>query len=348
MISTQQRIGFVGLGGMGLGMACRLAESGYPLTVYNRTRSKTAEPEKLGARVAGSPKEVATAADVVVVSLADEAAVRSALFGSFGALAGLRPGGCVIDTSTVPPDFPREVEARAAEMGCTSLDARVLGNPDHARNGELRIMVGGDEAVFRELLPILETLGKEVVYLGGHGMGAVMKLVLNMLMGVQMPALAEAIVYGERAGLPRAKILETIAKSGYSSPMMKFRCGLMGRRAFDHAAFKLALMRKDMMLVLQQCQELGVPIPVSQMAHSMLTAAQQRGLADLDVAAILAFMEEISGLGDRYPWPIDADGKAIPGRPATGRPGPDGANGGAPRGRPTEPAEVAAPPGAKP
>src|SRR6185503_5348868 len=128
--------------------------------------------------------------------------------------------------------------------------------------------------VFEAVKGILETIGKEVSYLGASGMGATMKLVLNMLMGVQMPALAEAVVFGERAGLPRAKILQMIASSGYSSPVMSFRCGMMGRRSFDQAAFKLALMRKDMMLVLEECQKLDVPIPVSETAYSMLTAAK--------------------------------------------------------------------------
>jgi 3-hydroxyisobutyrate dehydrogenase len=335
---AKQRIGFIGMGGMGLGMACRLAESGFPIAVYNRTRAKCAPAEQLGARVADSPRAVAAEAEVVMLSLADQYAVREMLFGEQGVFAALPKGGCIVDMSTVPPDFPRQLDEEAKQAGYSSLDARVLGNPEHARNGELRVMVGGEEAVFQSVLGILETIGKEVTFLGGHGLGATMKLVLNMLMGVQMPALAEAVVYGERAGLPRGKILEMIAKSGYSSPVMKFRCGMMGRRAFDDVAFKLALMRKDMMLVLEECQRLDVPIPVSETAYSMLTAAKQRGLGDLDVAAVLAFMEEISGLRD-YPWPIGPDGKPIPGKPGGGPP-----MGGPPMGGP----RMGGPPGGPP
>jgi len=129
-----------------------------------------------------------------------------------------------------------------------------------------------------------------------------MKLVLNMLMGVQMPALAEAVVFGERAGLDRKDILEMISKSGYSSPVMSFRCAIMEQRNFDFAAFKLALMRKDMMLVLGESQKLDVPMPVSESAYAALTAAQQQGLGDKDVAAILAFQERMAGL-EGYEWP---------------------------------------------
>jgi 3-hydroxyisobutyrate dehydrogenase len=228
---------------------------------------------KAGARVADSPADAAREADVVCLSLADQDVVSQMLFGDDGAMSSLREGGYILDMSTVPPDFARALAARAADAGRRALDACVLGNPMHSRQGELRVMVGGDEADFRATQGILETIGKEVTYLGESGMGATMKLVLNMLMGVQMPALAEAVVFGERAGLDRSKILEMIAKSGYSSPVMSFRCVLMEQRNFGLAAFKLGLMRKDMMLVLDECQRLGVPMPVSESAHAMLTAA---------------------------------------------------------------------------
>jgi 3-hydroxyisobutyrate dehydrogenase len=204
--------------------------------------------------------------------------------------------------STLPPSFACELATRAAEAGYRALDACVLGNPQQAREGELRVMVGGDEADLRAVEGILGTVGKEVTHLGANGMGATMKLILNMLMGVQMPSLAEAVVLGERAGLPRETILRMIAASGFSSLVMKFRCELMGRRAFDDPSFRLSLMRKDMLLALTESQQLGVPMPVAESAYLMLTAAKQQGLGDLDVAAILAFQERLSGM-DEYPWP---------------------------------------------
>jgi 3-hydroxyisobutyrate dehydrogenase len=304
----KQRIAFVGLGVMGAGMASRLVESGYEVAVYNRTRSKAEEVGELGARVADSPADAAREADVVMLSLANQAVVSKLLFEEGGVFESLREGGYVVDMSTVPPDFARELSGRAREGGYRALDACVLGNPFHARQGELRVMVGGDEGDFRAVEPLLEGVGKEVTYVGDSGMGATMKLVLNMLMGVQMPALAEAVVFGERAGLDREKILEMISKSGYSSPVMSFRCAIMGQRNFELAAFKLGLMRKDMTLVLSESQKLSVPMPVSESAYAMLTAAEQQGLGDLDVASILAFQERMTGL-EGYPWP-GADGGA--------------------------------------
>lgn len=313
------RVAFIGLGSMGAGMAARLVESGYPVVVYNRTRSKAESLAELGAGVAASPAEAASAADVVLTSLSDEAAVSAVLLGSDGALAALPRGGYAIDLSTVPPAFARRVSAEAAAIGCHALDACVYGAPWHARTGELRVLVGAEsEADFQAVEGILRTIGKEVSYMGPSGMGAMTKLVVNMLMGVQMPALAEAIVLGERAGLSREALLGLIAGSGYASPVMSFRCDLMRRRAFANPAFRLSLMRKDMKLAMAEAQDLGVPLPVAESAYTMLTAAQQQGLGDLDVGAVLAFQERLAGL-EAYPWPLDGPEPAAPearGRPA--------------------------------
>ncbi|HYB30315.1 MAG TPA: NAD(P)-dependent oxidoreductase [Solirubrobacteraceae bacterium] len=299
---VRPRIAFIGLGMMGNGMACRLADQGFPLSVFNRTREKASEVEKLGARITDSPADAAQTADVLMVSLADQNVVSSLLWGDDGAMVTLPEGGYVVDMSTVPPDYARTEAARVAESGGHRLDACVLGNPFHARSGELRVMVGGEETDAAALQPIFETIGKEVAYMGPAGMGATMKLVLNMLMGVQMPALAEALVLGEAAGLPREKMLQMISGCGYSSPVMDFRCQIIGQRNFDFAAFKLGLMRKDMMLTLEEAHKLGVPMPVTDASYSSLTAARSLGLGDKDVGAIVAYQERVSGISG-YDWP---------------------------------------------
>ncbi len=299
---SKQRVGFIGLGGMGSGMACRLAESGYEISVYNRTRSKAEEAESLGARIADSPADAAREADVVMLSLANHDVVNAFLHGPDGVFSTLMPGSYICDMSTVPPDFARALSEKAAGAGYHALDTCVYGAPFHARSGDLRVMVGGDETAFAGVSDVLHAIGKQVTYLGGSGMGAYMKLVLNLLKGVQMPALAEAIVFGEKAGLPRDKILEMINGTGYSSPVMNLRCGIIGRRDFEKSLFKLELMRKDMKLVSSEAARMGVPMPVSESAHQMLTAAMQQGLGELDVGAIIAFQERMTGMQD-YPWP---------------------------------------------
>ncbi len=300
----RQRLAFVGLGGMGGGMACRLAESGFPLSVYNRTTSKADEVAGLGATVAATPAEAATGAEVALLSLADEHIVEQLIYGEGGLTETLAPGSFLVDMSTVSPDFARANAVRATEAGYRVLDACVLGNPFHARSGDLRVMIGGEAADVEAVRPVFETIGKQVLHVGENGMGASMKLVLNLLMGIQMPALAEALVFGEHLGLTRADMLGLIKGSGYSSPVMDFRCDLIEQRAFDFAAFKLGLMQKDVRLVLDEAHQRDVPMPVSEAAFSALTAAKRQGLGALDVSAIVAFQERFSGMS-AYAWPVD-------------------------------------------
>jgi 3-hydroxyisobutyrate dehydrogenase len=299
------KIAFIGLGAMGGGMVSRLLASGANVTVYNRTRSRGEALAAEGAALATTPAAAAQGAEVVFLSLATSEVVEELLFGEHGVVEGLPEGAVVADMSTVAPDFAVASQARLAATGHRGLDACVLGNAQHAKDGELRFMIGGTAEDVAALEPVIEPLAKEVVHLGPGGRGATAKLALNLLMGVQMQALVEAIAFGERAGLDRGALIKLIAAGGYSSPMMKFKAGVMARRAFEKADFRLKLMRKDLGLVLAETQRLGVPMPTTATSYDWLTAAQNRGLGEHDVAALLAFMETVSGLDD-YPWPGEA------------------------------------------
>jgi 3-hydroxyisobutyrate dehydrogenase len=299
------KIAFIGLGAMGGGMVSRLLATGANVTVYNRTRARGEALETEGAVLATTPAAAAQGAEVVFLSLATSEVVEQLLFGEHGVVEGLPEGAIVADMSTVAPDFAVALQSRLATTGHRGLDACVLGNAQHARDGELRFMIGGAAADVAALEPAIEPLAKQVVHLGDGGMGATAKLALNLLMGVQMQALVEAIAFGERAGLDRKALITLIAAGGYSSPMMKFKAGVMARRAFEQPDFRLKLMRKDLGLVLAETSRLGVPMPTTAASHDWLTAAQNRGLGDHDVAALLAFMESVSGL-DNYPWPGEA------------------------------------------
>jgi len=301
-MTGERKVGFIGLGAMGGGMVARLLEAGQHVTVYNRTRSRGAELAERGAVLADTPAEAAAGAEVVFLSLATSDVVESLLFGENGAVEGLPKGAIVADMSTVAPDFARDLAARLATTAHRALDACVLGNAQHAKDGELRFMIGGTEEDAAALTPVIEPLAKEVVHLGPSGMGATAKLALNLLMGVQMQALTEAIVFGERAGLNRGVLIKLIAASGYSSPMVKFKSGVMARRAFEKPDFRLKLMRKDLGLVLAECQRLGVPMPTTSASYDYLTSALNKGLGEHDCAALLAFMESVSDV-DKYPWP---------------------------------------------
>lgn len=292
---TIARIGFVGLGAMGSSMAIRLAEAGFDVAAYNRSQAKAAPLAAHGISIAGTPAQAAAGADAVMLSLATEEAVREVLTGPEGALAAARPGTLVADTSTVSPEAARALAAIVTQAGHRALDACVVGNARHARDGELRFMIGGAEADVSALRPVLDVLAKEVVRVGGHGMGATAKVTMNLLMGVQLQALAEAVVFGERAGLPREQLIEMIAASGFSSPVMRFKAGVMSRRAFGQADFRLSLMRKDLLLALAAAQRMGVPMPATTASYEVLTMAVNAGLGEHDCAAVLTEVERLAG-----------------------------------------------------
>ncbi|WP_018681555.1 NAD(P)-dependent oxidoreductase [Actinokineospora enzanensis] len=284
------RIGFLGLGAMGAGMARRLLAAGYPVSVYNRTTVKAEALRTHGATVAASPTEALAGADVVLLSLATADVVEELLFTS-GALTAANPGAVVADMSTVSPAAAQASAARIEAAGRRALDACVLGNARHAEEGELRFMIGGGASDVDSVRPVLEVLSKEIVHLGPSGKGATAKIALNLIMGVQMQVLAEAVVLGEAAGLDRGQLIDMIAASGYSSPVMRFKSGVMSRRDFTRPDFRLSLMRKDLQLAVDQAAELDVPLPATAASLEVLTAAESAGHGDLDCAAVLLQVE---------------------------------------------------------
>lgn len=298
---TAPKIAFIGLGAMGGGMASRLLDSGAHVTVYNRTRAKGEELATRGAVLADTPAEAAAGAEVVFLSLATSEVVETLLFGPGGVVETLPKGALVADMSTVAPDFAVALHSRLASTGHRGLDACVLGNAQHAKDGELRFMIGGTAEDVAAIRPVIAHLSKEIVHLGESGKGATAKLALNLLMGVEMQALAEAVVFGEKAGLDRSTLIRLIAASGYSAPVMKFKAGVMARRAFENPDFRLKLMRKDLGLVLAETQRLGVPMPATAASHDWLTNAKNQGLGEHDCASIITILEQASGL--EYPWP---------------------------------------------
>ncbi|WP_344332704.1 NAD(P)-dependent oxidoreductase, partial [Kitasatospora putterlickiae] len=273
--SPVTRIGVIGLGVMGGGMASRLLDRGHRIVVHNRTPERAAPFAARGAEVAATPAELAARVDVVLLSLASEAAVEERLFGADGVLETLPAHGVVMDTSTVSPDFARSVAERVAGCGRGCVDACVIGNGRHARDGELRFMVGGPAAAFERVGPVLEPLAKEVRHLGPSGLGATAKVMLNVLMGVEMQVLAESVTLAQRAGIDRELALSMISESGFSSPVMRYKAGVMRHRAYGDPQFRLDLMRKDLRLATAEAGRLGVATPVCDATHETLVAAAE-------------------------------------------------------------------------
>ncbi len=189
---TKTRVGFIGLGLMGAPMAANVAKAGHPLTVYNRSADKALRLAELGAEVAETPLQVAARSDVVITMLSDAPAVEQVLRGEEGLLAGGRVGEVLIDMSTVSPEQSRSIAIEVEARGWRKLEAPVYGSTGPARDGTLGIMVGGDEALFREQRELLCAMGKNIFYMGPMGAGTLTKLAFNLMVAAQVASLAEA------------------------------------------------------------------------------------------------------------------------------------------------------------
>jgi 3-hydroxyisobutyrate dehydrogenase len=288
------RIGFIGLGNMGSRMAMRLIDAGYPVTVYNRTRSKAQPLAQRGAQVADTPRALAASSDVVMSSVLDDAAVDEAMFGPDGALAGARPGTIFVDLSTVYPATSRKVYEAAKQTGCAMLDASVSGSTPQAETGTLVVFIGGEQGTYQCVKPVLDVLGKEQHYMGPTGSGATMKVVVNTLLGVGMQAVAEAVALGEKAGLEKNRLIDVLEQTAVVSPSQKVKLE-NGRRDDYPVTFALRLMWKDFGLVLRLAQELAVPMPATAIAHQMCTIEEARKVEE-DFSAVIRMQEELAGI----------------------------------------------------
>jgi 3-hydroxyisobutyrate dehydrogenase-like beta-hydroxyacid dehydrogenase len=254
------RVGFAGIGRMGLPMARNVLAAGYPLPVINRTPERCAPLVEGGANQAGTPAELAAASDVVITMVADGDAVRALLDGPDGLLAGADSGLVLAEMSTIGPLAAREIAAHCAERGVAMIDAPVSGSIAVATAGELTILAGGDAEALERARPVLDAMSKAVLPLGPSGAGAAMKLGLNLIIGATVQSVSEALVLAEASGIEREAAYDAIAASVVGSTYVGYK-----REAFldpdgTPTAFTLDLMRKDLGLALELGAVAGVPL----------------------------------------------------------------------------------------
>ncbi|MEV4330939.1 NAD(P)-dependent oxidoreductase [Streptomyces sp. NPDC049597] len=275
-------VAVLGLGTMGSGLATRLLAQGVQVRVWNRTPERTEPLARAGAVAAGRPSEAVEGTTAAICTVADGDALGAVLHGPDGVLARGDYPGSLICASTVAPD---EVVRLAGDVPSV-MDVGMLGNRDHARDGELRLFVGGEERVFTAGRPLLDMLGKEVVHLGALGSGMRMKLLLNLLMGIEVQAMAEAAELAAATGLDKQLVLKTIAGSGFASPVMSFKSRRLATGRFDEPDFRLRLMAKDLMLATEQASAAGLSLPLTAAAATTHVRATEQGLGDKDCAAV--------------------------------------------------------------
>jgi 3-hydroxyisobutyrate dehydrogenase-like beta-hydroxyacid dehydrogenase len=292
MRESTPRIGFVGLGRMGGAMAHRLLAAGYPLSGTARTREHLDPLLAEGLRRRDTPRAVAEVAEIVFTSLPDDEAVNAVASGEDGILAGLASDAVWVEMSTVSPRASREVAVRVRERGARMLDAPVSGSVPQAQTGTLTIMVGGDKDAYARLEPILRDLGTPT-HVGGNGQGLVLKLAINISLGVQMLAFAEGLVLAERSGIDRDLALAIMIQSAIGSPMLKARASNIFDLP-DEAWFDLDFMHKDIDLALAAAGELHIPLPTAARTEEILTAAHALGYGGSDLAALFEVLEQMT------------------------------------------------------
>jgi 3-hydroxyisobutyrate dehydrogenase-like beta-hydroxyacid dehydrogenase len=284
MTADRGVIGFVGLGAMGAPLAGRLLDGNRVLGT-NRTRGKANALIERGLTWRDTPREVASGADVVFSMVTDDAALDAITSGPDGILAGLRPGAFYVDMSTVSPQASRELAARVRAAGAMMIDAPVSGSVPAAENGSLSIMVGGPEAAFRAVEPLLRRLGSTITHVGGNGQGLLLKLAINVSLASQMLAFSEGLLLAERGGIDSEQAAGAMAASSIGSPMLQARAPLVLHPP-EHAWFDMRLMHKDIRLALRAARDADVPLPSALAADRVLGVAETMGYGHRDIAEL--------------------------------------------------------------
>jgi 3-hydroxyisobutyrate dehydrogenase-like beta-hydroxyacid dehydrogenase len=288
-VSGSLRVAVVGTGRMGSAMVGRLVDAGHDVSVFNRTKSRaTALAEEHDIAVAPTAREAVSSADVVVVSLADDAAVRAAYLGADGLVAGLRAGTVVADTSTVDPATIHALGDDVARVGATLIDTPVSGSVSSVQSGKLLVMAGGDEAALARAQPVLDAFASRVISLGPLGSGATMKLVVNSMVHGLNAALAEALVLAEKAGVVRSAAYEVIASSAVAAPFVLYKRAAYENPDDTPVAFALDLVAKDLDLAATLAARVGADVPQLVTNRAVVQRAIDAGLGQADLSALAA------------------------------------------------------------
>jgi 3-hydroxyisobutyrate dehydrogenase-like beta-hydroxyacid dehydrogenase len=288
-----QKIGFIGLGIMGDPMARNVVTAGFDLLVFNRTAEKAAPHEKLGAKMASSPKAVAESVDVVILMLSDIQAIEDVLHGDDGVLAGMTTGKVLINMSTVSPAYTQKVADTCAARSIIYVDAPVSGSRKPAEEGALVILAGGPEDKIAELEPLLLTMGKKVVYCGEAGKGSSMKMAVNLLLGTVTAGLCEAVNLGQKCGLDTETIVDTILAGAMGCVLYEIKKPMIVEGSYG-AQFPLKHMTKDLRFALQTADDNGAAAPIGNAIFQVYRQSMGHGLGDQDFAAVKKTLERMN------------------------------------------------------
>ena len=287
------KIGFIGTGIMGRPMALNLIKAGHELFTWGR-RFDTVEPLLVaGALGKGTPAEVAAAVDITITMLPGTTEVEQIVLGERGLMHGARPGSIIVDMSTIAPSAARRIAGELAARGIHMLDAPVSGGQAGAQQGTLSIMAGGEAMVFERVQPLFEVLGKNIVHVGGHGAGQVVKACNQVVISLTMEGVAEAILLAKNNGVDPAKMREALMGGYANSKILEVH----GQRMLEgnyKAGFKVKLHHKDMGIVMDNAHENHTPLPGAEVVARQIASLMDAGEAELDSTAIMLALERLS------------------------------------------------------
>lgn len=289
----QPTIGFLGLGIMGSAMASNLLRAGYPLWVYNRTAAKAEPLQAAGATLASSPLNLAENADIIIAMVTGPDALEALLWGEQGAAGGFTAGKTFINMSSVPPRYTLELAEELAPLEVRFIDAPVSGTKKPAKEGKLVILAGGDRDKIANLEPIFRALGQKVVYCGPVGQGSMMKMAINLLLGVMMTGLAESLNFAQKNNLDREALLEVVASGALNCGLFQMKAEMLRTGMFP-ANFPLKHMSKDLKFIIDTAYDTGAPVPAAHAVLQLFRAGVGFRLGDEDFAAVFKVLEHMN------------------------------------------------------
>ena len=293
MSKKSRKIGFIGLGEMGSRMVKNLIDDGFEVIAYDIRKDAVTSLETLGAISADSPKAVGEKSEIVVLSLPSSSEVIDTVTGQNGVLEGIKKEGIIVDTSTIDPNTTKELEKIAKEKNVKFVDAPVSGGTIGAEKATLSIMVGGKKEVVDPCMDVLNAIGENIYHVGDVGSGQVFKLINNMLVGINLAAVGEAMVLASKVGADMKKLSEVIKTSAGTSWAFETKADNILVDKFD-PGFRLWLQHKDLALARKMASDDGVPCPLLALVYEMYESSKSMGLEDLDHSAVVKFFEKIS------------------------------------------------------
>lgn len=297
----KKKITFIGLGAMGKSMAGHLAKAGYPMTVFDLNPTPLKDLESQGAKVASSCADAAADADVIITMLPADEEVKQAILGEKGVLEGARQGAVIIDMTSMAPHTAIHVAAETVKKGLDYMDAPVSGGTVGAEKAILTIMVGGDAELLEKHRDILETMGRTIFHVGGVGMGETVKMINQILVGINVLGIAEAFTLGVKLGVDPKKLYDIISVSAGNSFILGNRVpDFIFKGDFTQPGFAVDLLRKDVGLAMETGKLLKYPLPLSSQVYQWLTFASAAGKGKMDQSSVIEIFEELAGVEVRW------------------------------------------------